>query len=117
MRALRRKNSENMKATLYLPSQPPQDVSTEGLSLPDLATGHAQVPEQVCALLGCAQELVDVLACGATYVVYSVFDYEGDKNLVAVDVVAALSEAAFNHDDEDAVLCGPILVITRFSDY
>ena len=100
-----------MKATLYLPSQPPQEISTEGLSLPDSVTGLAQVPKRVSALLGCAPDLVDVLACGPGYVAYSVFDFIGEVNQAAMEAVRSLSGAEFDLDDEDTVLCGPLLVV------
>ena len=100
-----------MKATLYLPSQPPQDISTEGLSLPDFKTGFAHAPQRVSKLLGCTQGLVDVLATGTGYVVYSVFDFEGEVNEDAMKAVAELTGTAFDLADEDAVLCGPLLVV------
>ena len=100
-----------MNATLYLPQQPPLEVPVEGLCMPDSVTGFARVPEQVPALLGCAPELVDVLACGPEYVAYSVFGCEGDANLAAMAAVAAISGFAFDVEDEDAVLCGPVLLV------
>ncbi|GAB3309397.1 hypothetical protein GCM10027511_21910 [Hymenobacter humi] len=100
-----------MKATLYLPSQPPLDISTEDLSLPDPATGLAKIPKRVSALLGCAPELVDVLACGPGYVAYSVFDSEGDINLNAMTAVTKATGVRFDTDDEDTVLLGPILMV------
>lgn len=101
-----------MNATLYLPQQPPQTVSVRGLSLPDVGTGFARVPEQVSAMLGCAPELVDVLASGDEYVAYSVFDCEGPVNEAGMAAVAELSGVAFDADDEDAILCGPVLVVS-----
>jgi hypothetical protein len=100
-----------MNATLYLPQQPPQKVSAEGLSLPDASTGFARVPEQVPALLGCALGLVDVLASGPGYVVYSVFDCEGEVNYAAMAAVAEVSGVAFDVEDEHVVLCGAVLMV------
>ena len=100
-----------MNATLYLPQQPPRPVPCNGLSIPDPNTGLAQVPEQVPALLGCASELVDVLASGLGYVAYSVFDHEGEINLAAMNAVASVSGVAFSLDDEDSILRGPVLVV------
>lgn len=100
-----------MKATLYLPSQPPRAISTEGLSLPDPATGFAKVPEQAATLLGCALTLVDVLACGLEYAAYSVFDCEGELNIAAMDAVAELTGLEIDLSDEDTVLHGPVLVV------
>lgn len=102
-------------ATLYLPQQSPQVVPIEGLSLPDPATGFAQVTEQVSALLGCAPELVDVLASGPEYVIYSVFDSEEMVNDAAMKAVAEMSGVAFDAEDDDAVLRGAVLVVTNGS--
>jgi hypothetical protein len=99
-----------MNATLYLPQQPPQTVFVDGLSMPDAETGFARVPEQVSVMLGCAPDLVDVLASGSDYVVYSVFDCEGPVNQAGMAAVAEVSGVAFDADDEDAILCGPMLV-------
>ena len=100
-----------MNATLYLPQQPPLAVPVEGLCMPDSVTGFARVPEQVPGLLGCASELVDVLACGPEYVAYSVFDSEEEVNPAAMAAVAAVSGVAFDSEDEDAVLRGAVLVV------
>ena len=100
-----------MTATLYLPNQTPQLVSVEGLTMPDPATGFARVPDQVPGLLGCAPGLVDVLASGPEYVAYSVFDSEEEANPAAMVAVAAVSGVAFDSDDEDAVLCGAVLIV------
>ena len=100
-----------MNATLYLPHQPPQLVSVEGLCLLDPTTGFARVPDQVPGLLGCAPGLVDVLASGPDYVAYSVFDSEEEANPAAMAAVAAVSGVAFDSNDEDAVLRGAILIV------
>ena len=81
--------------------------------MPDPATGFAQVPDQVPGLLGCAPGLVDVLASGPDYVAYSVFDSEGEANPAAMAAVAAVSGVAFDAEDEDAVLCGAVLVVRQ----
>lgn len=100
-----------MTATLYVPKQQPLQVSTEGLSLPDPATGFASVPEQVPMLMGCAPGLVDVLASGPDYVAYSVFDSEEGRNEAAMVALAEVSGVKFDSGDEDAVLCGVVLVV------
>lgn len=91
-----------MLATLYLPEQPVQEVfppATDNLL--------SWVPE----LLGCIPELVDVLATGNGYTVYSIFDYEGAVNLHAMQAVGNISGIPFNPDDEDMTLQGPILIV------
>ena len=102
-----------MNATLYLPHLPPQAVSTEGLVLPNPVTGLVGVPAAVPPLLGCVPELVDMLASGPNYVAYSIFDCEGEVNQVAMEAVAAVSGVSFESDDEDAVLRGSVLIVTR----
>ncbi|WP_375416786.1 hypothetical protein [uncultured Hymenobacter sp.] len=79
--------------------------------MPNPKTGFARIPELVPALLGCAPGLVDVLASGPEYIAYSVFDCEGETNSAAMAAVAAVSGVAFELDDEDAILCGAVLVV------
>lgn len=101
-----------MQATLYLPQQPPQAVSVDEFRQLDLSTSFAAVPQEVSVLMSCVPELVDVLASGPGYIAYSVFDYEGPVNQAAMAAVAKVSGIAFDVEDEDAVLCGPVLVIS-----
>ena len=101
-----------MNATLYLPHHSPQAVSTEGLIMPNPATGLVGVPAAVPSLLGCVPELVDVLASGPNYVAYSIFDSEDEVNPAAMEAVGELSGVSFDIDDEDATPRGAILVIT-----
>ena len=101
-----------MNATLYLPHQAPQAVPTEGLVLPNPATGLVGVPDAVPTLLGCVPGLVDVLACGPMYVAYSIFDCEDEVNPAAMETVGELSGVSFELGDEDATLRGAILVVT-----
>ena len=71
------------------------------------------MPNAVPTLLGCVSELVDVLACGPSYVAYSIFDCEGEVNPAAMEAVAKASGVSFDLDDEDAILCGAVLVVTE----
>ncbi|AMJ65956.1 hypothetical protein [Hymenobacter sp. PAMC 26628] len=102
-----------MTATLYWPQQPPQSVPVYGLSFPESAAGFAGVLEQVPSLLDCAPGLVDVLFSNPRCIIYAVFDSEGEINGTAMDVAAAASGVPFDRDDEDAILRGPILVVSR----
>ena len=101
-----------MQATLYLPKQSPKIISAQGLVLPHAVTGLVGLPTAVSTLLDCAPSQVDVLASGPDYVVYSVFDCEEDVNVTSMEAVAAVSGVDFELDDEDAVLRGPVLVVT-----
>lgn len=102
-----------MNATLYLPQKPTQLVFAEGLEMPNRTTGLVGVPAAVPILLGCAAELVDVLDSGPGYVVYSIFDCEEEKNPTAMEAVGFVSGVNFELDDEDAILRGPVLVVTE----
>jgi hypothetical protein len=101
-----------MKATLYIPQQPPQAVPVDGLSMQDSATRFAGVLKEVPALMGCTLELVDILASGPDYVAYSIFDYEGPVNHAAMKAVSEVSGVTFDAEDGDTLLCGPVLVIS-----
>lgn len=80
--------------------------------MPNPATGLVGVPESVPVLLGCTPALVDILASGPTYVAYSIYDAEGETNPAAMEAVAKVSGFSFDLDDEDAILRGPVLVVT-----
>ena len=101
-----------MVATLYIPNNPPQTVPTDGLTLPS-PDGYAQVSHQVASFLGCSEGFVDVLDCGPNYVAYSIFDYEGAPNQPAMDALSAVSSHAYDAEDDDQALQGPILLVTR----
>jgi hypothetical protein len=78
-----------------------------------LPEGYAHVSGEVAGFLGCNQGLVDVLDCGPDYVAYSIFDYEGATNQQAMVALSAVSRYAYNAEDDDQVLQGPILLVTR----
>jgi hypothetical protein len=69
-----------MNATPYLPQQPPQLVSIDGIAVPDQPGRYVPVYEQVSVLLNYAPKVVNVLASGPRYMAYSVFDSEGEVN-------------------------------------
>ncbi len=99
-----------MTVTLYLPDQFPQPV--ELLPLADGIHNSAPVFEQVATLLKCHLSLVDVLAAGSGYVIYSVFDSEDSLNLPAMAVASSLTGVLFDQADDDIALRGPVLVVT-----
>lgn len=101
-----------MRAVLYNPNQPAHQVATVGLVLPS-PTGQATVTEEVANHLGCVKGLVDVLDCGPDYVAYSVFDCESAVNKSAMVALEMISGHHYDLEDEDQVLRGPILVVTR----
>jgi len=101
-----------MNATIYLPKQPPRHVPVDDLIFPSLNNKQTSISAWVPELLGCEPGLVDVLASGPNYVVYSVFDYEaGPVNEEAMQKLTSLTGMTFELDDEDAVLLGPVLVM------
>lgn len=98
-----------MIATLYIPGQSPRAVDEPEGS--EMINGFTNAPGQVPALLGCSPNLVDILASGRDYVVYSVFDSDGEANDNAMEAVSTLTGIQFSPDDDDTCLCGPVLVI------
>lgn len=102
-----------MKITLYDPSQAAQMPVLETLPLAGPPTGSLSRLRPAAELLDCAPKLVDVLAEGPGYTVFTVFDHEGPINMVAMRVVADLTGVAFSPDDDDEVLRGPVLVVLR----
>ena len=102
-----------MKATLYRPNQAPVNIAADGLRVAHEITGLPSVLDKVGNLLGCAVGMVDVLASGPGYVVYSVFDHDGEINEGAMLAAAGLTGVSFDLADEDAVLRGPLLVVER----
>lgn len=100
-----------MPATLYQPAAAPQPVSDQGLWIPQAVLPFSGLTDIVPSLLHCAPELVDVLASGHGYVVYSIFDSEGEINPEAMMAVASLTGWSFDTANEDEVLRGPVLVV------
>ena len=99
-----------MTVTLYPPDKPSVTESPEGFSLPGAKRFASPIPK-VAALLGCVPGLIDVLASGEGYVVYSVFDSEGPANPTATLAVAELTGSSFDVADEDELLRGPVLIV------
>ena len=100
-----------MTVTLYQPGQQPVTVQASGFIMHSDGNLIVQNTDLAAELLGCASGLVDVLACGSGYLVYSLFDYEGEANPAAMAVVADLSGTKLDPLNEDEVLQGPVLVI------
>lgn len=101
-----------MQAYLCIPNEQPRPVVTDGLSLPHRVSGYAQLTEREAELLGCSQQMVDILATGKTHVAYSIFDYEGgDANLSAMQLLAGKWGWEFDMAEEPEVLKGPVLIV------
>ena len=98
-------------ATLYLPQQVPHIVPDYKLGSAEETATFSTIPSQVPILLDCRLEAVDVLASGPHYVAYSVFDFEGPANQQAMEALTVLAGISFSLDDEDTILCGPILIV------
>jgi hypothetical protein len=99
-----------MIATLYRPGEPPQSIPADNFQLAGPA-GFAKVTEAEAQALGCHVNLVDVLAVGADYVAYSIFDNEGELNLEAMQALAELTGLSFGLGDVDEMLRGNVLVV------
>jgi len=100
-----------MPAILYQPSAVPQPVSDQGLWTPHAVPPFSGLADLVPGLLHCVPELVDVLASGQEYIIYSIFDCEGEVNSDAMAAVETLTGSSFDTENEDEVLRGPILVV------
>ena len=99
-----------MKALLYKPGEEPIAVSTEGLTTPGNGVRFATVSAKVPQLLECHESLVDVLACGEGYAVYSIFDNELEPNPGAMSALDEIT-GELSTEDEDNLLRGPILFV------
>jgi hypothetical protein len=95
--------------TLYTPTAHYKQ-SSEGFDALQ-TTPFAEVPPQAAALLGCTYSLVDVLANGPGFVVYTIFDSEEAANPGATQAVSALTGTNFDVTNEDELLRGPVLII------
>lgn len=100
-----------MTVTLYRPGQTPHVVPEAGFYLDEGSSQVIQNAGLAAELLGCAPFLVDVLANGKGYLLYSVFDYEGEINTAAMAVFTELTGVAINPEEDDELLQGPVLAI------
>ncbi|MGI4886133.1 MAG: hypothetical protein ACRYFR_14345 [Janthinobacterium lividum] len=96
-----------MNVILYIQGQLPQPIDP---------TGYTFFPkvEQVLlagAALGCMPSMVDVLASGPAYLVYMVFDSEAEINEPGMLAAGEVIGTAFDAEDDDQVLRGPVLVV------
>ncbi|GAB3879718.1 hypothetical protein GCM10028824_43650 [Hymenobacter segetis] len=78
---------------------------------PGLTPEFQGAADLVPGLLRCSPKLVDVLANGPGYIVYSVFDCEDEINPAAMEVVGKLTGQSFDIENEDEILRGPVLVV------
>ncbi|GGF28841.1 hypothetical protein [Hymenobacter cavernae] len=102
-----------LSVTLYIPGMPAEARLSEELGGLDAISRSADANNRIAALLGCATGMVDVLASGQGYTAYSVFDCEGEVNPKAMKAVTALSGVAFDLDNDDEVLKGPVLILEQ----
>lgn len=100
-----------MVVTLYKPGEPARDISPEGFELPSTATSFAHVTNRVVEELGCLPSLIDVQACSASFVAYTIADYEGEPNELGTLVLAEATGYPYSLEDADTVICGPVLTV------
>jgi hypothetical protein len=97
-----------MNVTLYLPGVMP-------LPLEEAEFTFSPTSDQIAhaaTLLDCAPALVDVLASGPEYLIYTVFDSEAEVNEPSMWAVWSLTGIPFDLKDENQVLRGPVLVVS-----
>lgn len=98
-----------MNVTLYLPGEAsPIRIDADGFTL---STTSHQIT-RVSKALDCSPGLVDVLATGPAYVIYTVFDSEAEVNYAGMIVTGQYTSMEFDPDDDDQVLRGPVLVVS-----
>lgn len=100
-----------MNVTLYQTDTQPQSLLATGFILDAKSGWIVQNQGQAAKFLGCVPSLVDVMASGQGYLIYSIFDYDGAANFSAMAAFTALTGIALDVSDEDEVLRGPVLVI------
>lgn len=100
-----------MTVTLYRPDKTPETASEAGFHLNEVSGQVIQNTGLAAVLLECAPSLVDVMANGKGYLIYSIFDYEGQANPAAMAVFTELTGVGLNPEDDDDILRGPVLVI------
>ncbi|MBF9239509.1 hypothetical protein I2I05_19100 [Hymenobacter sp. BT683] len=106
-----------MNTTLYQPSEAPVAIVGAEFCLNEVSGQVIQSSESAAEILGCAPFLVDVLANGNGYLIYSVFDSEGEANPAAMKVFSEITGILVDTEDEDDILRGPVLVITADLSY
>lgn len=99
-----------MTVVLYRPDQHPLTVESAGFITHSKSGEIVQDTARAAELLDCDPGLVDVLACGSGYLIYSVFDYEGEVNEGATAVFSEITGIVLSSAD-DEVLRGPVLVV------
>ena len=100
-----------LHATLYLPEHAPRPIHFDDLHAISSVNNFMHIPPDIPALLKCRPELVDVLASGPKYIIYSVFDATGKTNPEAMKMVAQLSGIILDVTNEDEILRGPVIIL------
>lgn len=103
-----------MIVTLYQPGLPPQEVSATGFTAAAHNNEIKQNQTRAAELLGCVPELVDVLASGSGYLIYSIFDCDGMANLEAMTAFTKLTDVELDASSDEDLLRGPVLVVRNY---
>lgn len=96
-----------MTISLYKPRAKPQLLTPAEFS-ENIRCDRLMPVERIAGLLECAPGMVDVLAHGKDYLIYSVFDCVADVNSIGMEVFTALTGHAC---EDDEPLRGPLLVL------
>jgi hypothetical protein len=101
-----------VKITLFIPGKQPMRVCSPQFAA--AVTGGTIVPKlhRIAQLLKCRPSLVDVLACGHGYGIYSVFDAEGKSNALAMAEFTRLTGVQLDPEEDHDQLLGPVVTLT-----
>jgi hypothetical protein len=97
-------------ATLYSDQGKSETIDLNQLGLESVASSMLPATA-IATILRCSPKLVDVLATGANYTVFSVFDHDGATNVEAMDKLTQVTGYEFDISDDDHIIRGPVLLV------
>ena len=106
--------AQSVTITLYKPGESPEEVPYFEFA-ENIIVGGFWPMEHVAGLLNCRAELIDVLASGPDYAMFSIFDCQGYLNPAVMEVFFAITGVKSSVDPEEDELRGPIMLIKKKS--
>lgn len=101
-----------MKITLFIPGKQPVTFCSPQFAA--AVAGGTITPKLylIAQLLKCRPTLVDVLAAGHGYGIYSIFDAEGKLNTLAMAEFTRLTGVPLDPEADHDQLLGPVVTLT-----